>query len=133
MKRKVLHLILFKTLILLFFSALCVNAQTFTTLVTGRAVDENGQPVKHAIIELLNTTNEKGVDEYYANMIITSREDGTFVIENTSFLQNRIRNLFISSPVPKNAKILLTEPAYSLIDSVIRLNSLSLLHFYCNW
>ncbi len=126
MKRKVFYLILFKTSILIFFSALCVNAQTFTTLVSGRVIDENGQPVKHAIIELLNTTNEKGVDKYSANMIITSHEDGIFVIENTSFLQNRIRDLFISSPVPKNAKILLIEPAYSLIDSVIILNSLSI-------
>ena len=84
---------------------LCLNfaaAQRYTTLITGRVVDEKGIPVERALVVLESLTKNE-VDEYSYNDTVFTDKDGRFRVINISTEKNRTRNLYISGPFPENA------------------------------
>ena len=84
---------------------LCFNsaaAQRYTTLITGRVVDEKGLPVERALV-VLESLTENGVDEYSYNDTVFTGKDGRFRVINISTEKNRTRNLYVSGPFPENA------------------------------
>jgi len=92
------------------FSAFSIMAQTYTSTVKGRVIDDYGNPVANAVVDL-ETITDGDIDlvSYARNSTYTDK-DGKFVVENTSTQANRKRKLFISGPLFENAISLIDLP-----------------------
>lgn len=86
-------------LLILFSTA---NAQTYKTVVKGRIVDIEGNPVSRAIVSLESDGNEQ-IDVVSDSETVYTDASGRFAVENISVKAKRERNLFVSGPFPENA------------------------------
>jgi hypothetical protein len=107
---KILTRVFFVSIIFL----LCCNfvpAQKYTSLITGRVVDDKGNPVPRAMVVLESLTKNE-IDDYAYNDTTFTGEDGKFKVINISTEKNRTRNLYISGPFPENAIPLVELPPW---------------------
>lgn len=115
--------VLYRTLLILYLIFVCSgigNAQEYTTVINGRAIDENGNPVKGASIGLRSITGVLGTDStsWYESQVL-SDNDGIFNVKNTSKIKVRNRQLFVSAPMPERARVLGYPPTEYLLNSII--------------